>query len=346
MNAFSKKINTTISIHTLLWIFFIAITAIQSYSRFSTIPNEFYFLNFIFIAVFYFNYIFLVPKFLLNKKIIIYVAISLALIIFIIIFLEPLLKTSLQPTFPRGNFNDNLPRPREGSINLRPPILLLLFFALSTCVKLVSEWYKSEKERTLVASQKINSELSFLKAQLNPHFLFNTLNSIYSLANKKSDDTTVAIVTLSELMRYMIYEANEEFISLEKEIEYIKNYISLQLLRLRDSSGVKINVHGSLKYKIEPLLLISFIENAFKYGTDYKGKTEIRVVITIHDDELHLEVYNISSLQNLANKNSGIGLENIKNRLNLLYPNAHTLEITKGKKSFEISLKINLKKNK
>jgi len=346
LNAFSKKINTTISIHTLLWIFFIAITAIQSYSRFSTIPNEFYFLNFIFIAVFYFNYIFLVPKFLLNKKIIIYVAISLALIIFIIIFLEPLLKTSLQPTFPRGNFNDNLPRPREGSINLRPPILLLLFFALSTCVKLVSEWYKSEKERTLVASQKINSELSFLKAQLNPHFLFNTLNSIYSLANKKSDDTTVAIVTLSELMRYMIYEANEEFISLEKEIEYIKNYISLQLLRLRDSSGVKINVHGSLKYKIEPLLLISFIENAFKYGTDYKGKTEIRVVITIHDDELHLEVYNISSLQNLANKNSGIGLENIKNRLNLLYPNAHTLEITKGKKSFEISLKINLKKNK
>ena len=345
MNTFSKKINTTISIHSLLWIFFIAFTAIQSYSKFSTIPNEFYFLNFIFIAVFYLNYVVLVPKFLLNKKIIIYVAISLALIIFIIIFLEPLLKKSLQPTFPRGNFNDNFPRPREGSINLRPPILLLLFFALSTCVKLVSEWYKSEKERTLVASQKINSELSFLKAQLNPHFLFNTLNSIYSLANKKSDDTTVAIVTLSELMRYMIYEANEEFISLEKEIEYIKNYISLQLLRLRDSSGVKINVHGSLKYKIEPLLLISFIENAFKYGTDYKGKTEIRVVITIHNDELHLEVYNISSLQNLANKNSGIGLENIKNRLNLLYPNAHTLEITKGKKSFEISLKINLKKN-
>jgi LytS/YehU family sensor histidine kinase len=260
--------------------------------------------------------------------------------------LASFLKTSLQQVFPIENLKNNFPRHREGSINLRPPILLLLFFALSTCVKLVSEWYKSEKERTLVASQKINSELSFLKAQLNPHFLFNTLNSIYSLANKKSDDTTVAIVRLSELMRYMIYEANEEFISLEKEIEYIKNYISLQLLRLRDSSRVKINVHGSLKYKIEPLLLISFIENAFKYGTDYKGKTEIRVVITTKNDVLHLEVYNISSLQNLGNKNSGIGLENIKNRLNLLYPNAHTLEIIKSKKSFEISLKINLKNNK
>tara|TARA_R110002072_G_scaffold33350_1_gene100926 strand:+ start:4401 stop:5441 length:1041 start_codon:yes stop_codon:yes gene_type:complete len=346
LNVFSKKINTTISIHSLLWIFFITFTAIQSYSRFSTIPNEFYFLNFIFLAVFYLNYIFLVPKFLLNKKIIVYVVISLALIIIINIFLEPFLKSFLKPNFPKEFLKKNFPIPRERSINLRPPILLLLFFALSTCVKLVSEWYKSEKERTLVASQKINSELSFLKAQLNPHFLFNTLNSIYSLANKKSDDTTVAIVTLSELMRYMIYEANEEFISLEKEIEYIKNYISLQLLRLRNSSGVKINVHGSLKYKIEPLLLISFIENAFKYGIDYKGKTEIRIVITTNNHELYLEVYNISSLQNLDNKNSGIGLENIKNRLNLLYPNAHTLEITKSEKSFEISLKINLKRNK
>jgi LytS/YehU family sensor histidine kinase len=286
----------------------------------------------------------LIPKFLLNKKIVLYVLISLALILFFIFVIEPLIKNDIKPTFFDDKLNNRLQRQREPRINLRPPILLLLFFALSTCVKLVSEWYKSEKERTIAASQKVSSELSFLKAQLNPHFLFNTLNSIYSLANKKSDDTTVAIVTLSELMRYMIYEANEEFISLEKEIEYIKNYISLQLLRLKDSSGVKINVHGDLNYKIEPLLLISFIENAFKYGTDYKGKTDIRVIITINNDELQLEVYNISSLQNSANKNSGIGLENIKNRLNLLYPNAHTLEITNHKKSFEVNLKIKLKK--
>ena len=254
------------------------------------------------------------------------------------------LKITSRPPFINEGFNGDFPRSRDGRINFRPPILLLLFFGLSTCIKLVSEWYKSEKERTIAASQKVTSELSFLKAQLNPHFLFNTLNSIYSLANKKSDDTTVAIVTLSELMRYMIYEANEEFISLEKEVDYIKNYISLQLLRLKDSSGVKINVHGDLNYKIEPLLLISFIENAFKYGTDYKGKTDIQVKISIINSELHLKVYNLSSLQTTTNKNSGIGLENIKNRLNLLYSNTHTLEIIDTKKSFEVNLKIKLKK--
>ncbi len=218
LNAFSKRSNTTISIHSLLWFFFIAFTAIQSYSRFSTIPNEFYFLNFIFITVFYLNYIVLVPKFLLNKKIIMYVVISLALVILINIFLEPFLKSFLKPNFQREIIRENFSRPREHSINLRPPILLLLFFALSTCIKLVSEWYKTEKERSLITSQKINSELSFLKAQLNPHFLFNTLNSIYSLANKKSDDTTVAIVTLSEVMRYMIYEGNEEFYPSKKRL--------------------------------------------------------------------------------------------------------------------------------
>lgn len=344
LQTFLKKTNTTIIVHCLIWIFFLAITAIQSYSRFSKIPDEFYVLNILFIGIFYLNFSVLIPKFLLNQKIVTYVVISLSIILFFIFVIEPFLKNQLKPTFIDEALNHQFQRPREGSINLRPPILVLLFFALSTCVKLVSEWYKSEKERTIAASQKVNSELSFLKAQLNPHFLFNTLNSIYSLANKKSDDTTVAIVTLSELMRYMIYEANEEFISLEKEIDYIKNYISLQLLRLKDSSGVHINIHGDLNYKIEPLLLISFIENAFKYGTDYKGKTDIKIRITTTNDQLCLEVANISSLQNTINKNSGIGLENIKNRLQLLYPNAHTLEITNHKKSFEVNLKINLKK--
>ncbi len=339
-----KKNNTIIIVHCLIWIFFLVITAVQSYARLSTIPNAFYILNFTFIAVFYLNYLVLIPQFLLNKKIILYIIISLGIIISIIFLMKSSLKFSLRPPFSQGDFNPNFRRSRENNFNLRPPILLLLFFALSTCVKLVAEWYKSEKERTIAASQKVNSELSFLKAQLNPHFLFNTLNSIYSLANKKSDDTTVAIVTLSELMRYMIYEANEDYICLEKEIEYIKNYISLQLLRLKDSSGVKINVHGNLNYKIEPLLLISFIENAFKYGTDYKGKTDITIKISTNDDQLHLTVYNLSSLQNALNKDSGIGLENIQNRLNLLYPNAHTLEISNTKKSFEVNLKINLKK--
>ncbi|MEP3837120.1 MAG: histidine kinase [Algibacter sp.] len=221
--------------------------------------------------------------------------------------------------------------------------LLLLIFALSTSIKLGLEWFKSEKERIEIESQKVNSELSFLKAQLNPHFLFNSLNSIYSLAHKQSKNTANAIVILADLMRYMIYEANKDLVPLEKEIDYIRNYMSLQLLRLKDSSNVKMNIHGNLNFSIEPLLLISFIENAFKYGTDFKGNTNILIKITIEDALLKLYVQNSVSHQQQKTENSGVGLENIKNRLKLLYPNRHTININREQNSYEVNLILKLK---
>ncbi len=344
-----------IVIHILLWIIYFAITSTQFYFRFGFIPKDFYVSTLALIGVFYLNYAFLVPKLLLNKRIALYIIISSIIILLFVFIFEPLIPhpktyafSGRIPNLKRMSnavdigFENN--RMGTGFIrSFRSFSLLLLFIALSTSIRLVFGWYKTEKQRTQVESQKISSELLFLKAQLNPHFLFNTLNSIYSLANKKSDDTTIAVVTLSELMRYMIYEANEGLVSLKKEIDHIKNYISLQLLRLKDSSGVRINVHGNLNYKIEPLLLISFIENAFKYGTDFKGKTNIQIKITVENEALSLYVYNTSSPQKTKNENSGIGLENIKNRLNLLYPNLHTLNITNDKKSYEVNLVITLK---
>ena len=352
-----KKPHYTI-IHILLWIIFFAITSTQFSFRFGFIPKDFYIRTLVLIGVFYLNYAFLVPKLLLNKRIGLYIIVSSIIIIIILLFIfifEPLIPRPR--THPFLGRIPNLKR-MSNAVDLgfeknrigtgfirsfRSFSLLLLFIALSTSIRLVFGWYKTEKQRTQVESQKISSELLFLKAQLNPHFLFNTLNSIYSLANKKSDNTTIAIVTLSELMRYMIYEASVNLVPLKKEIDHIQNYIALQLLRLKDSSGVRINVHGNLNYKIEPLLLISFIENAFKYGTDFKGKTNIRIKISIENEALNLYVYNTSSPQKSKNENSGVGLENIKNRLNLLYPNSHTLNITNDKKSYEVDLVIKLK---
>ncbi|HEY9169778.1 MAG TPA: sensor histidine kinase [Lutibacter sp.] len=228
--------------------------------------------------------------------------------------------------------------------NFTQGIVIFLLFAISLSFRLSIEWYKNEKIKNLIKTQKINAELSFLKSQLNPHFLFNTLNSIYSLANKKSDDTTEAIITLSELMRYMIYETNKEFVTLQNEIDYIKNFISLQNLRLKESSGVRFNVRGKLDYNIEPLLLISFIENAFKFGTDYTGKTNINIEIKVEDDFLSLKVSNYISLKEKSNLDSGIGIENIKSRLNILYPNTHTLNIEESDKMFNVDLLLKLKK--
>lgn len=317
--------------------------------KIGVIPNDFYLRYSLFFIAFYLNYHIFVPKLLLKKEFFYYIATVLVfsiLFVFIIEYIIPKpinlgLENRIPRDFPPGSEKDLL------FFRSFPTLVsLLLFFTLSTSIKLGIEWYKTEKEKVVIEAQKVSSELSFLKAQLNPHFLFNTLNSIYALANKKSDNTTEAIVTLSELMRYSIYEAKENTVTLEKEIEHLKNYISLQLLRLKDSSGVRLNIHGLLNYKIEPLLLISFIENAFKYGTDFRGKTDIRIKITILNDELNLYVYNTASHQKTKSENSGIGLENIKNRLNLLYPNSHSLEILYDKKSYTVNLKLKLKNNK
>ncbi|MGY5354534.1 sensor histidine kinase [Wenyingzhuangia sp. IMCC45467] len=356
LNSISKS-PSTVFIHMLIWGIFFAIIAIQFFLKFNTIPYDFYIRTIVFVGLFYLNYSILVPNLLLNNKIILYAVVATTFFLLIIYVVEPLIPHSrdlpvfneVPPDFPKKLDNPNFKDFRPNNNRMMHPsfpifLLVSLFFALSTSIRLALEWYKKEKERVVIQSQKVNSELSFLKAQLNPHFLFNTLNSIYSLANKKSDDTTEAVVTLSELMRYMIYEANENLVPLEKEVEHIKNYIALQLLRVKDSSGVRVNIQGDLNYKIEPLLLISFIENAFKYGTDFKGKTEIRIKINIINNELHFYTYNISSPQNYKSENSGVGLENIKNRLHLLYPNSHNLEIINNGKSYEVKLIIKLKK--
>ncbi|MFA5299818.1 MAG: sensor histidine kinase, partial [Lutibacter sp.] len=288
----------------------------------------------------------------LNKKIGQYAFVSLAFIVFFVFMYQNILPSiSLRSGF--NNLNELIAVKNGHNIielknsffgSLTQGIVVFLLFAISLSIKLSIELYKNEKVKNLIKTQKINAELSFLKTQLNPHFLFNTLNSIYSLANKKSDDTTEAIITLSELMKYMIYETNKEFVALQNEIDYIKNFISLQNLRLKDSSGVRFNVRGKLDYNIEPLLLISFIENAFKYGTDYTGKTDITIEIKVENDILSLKVSNYISLKEKKNNSSGVGIENIKSRLNILYPNSHTLNIEESDKLFKVELLLKLKR--
>jgi len=343
-----------IILHILCWFIVILIILSTFYNKFNYFPVDdfFYYRLFLNIVIFYLNYSILVPRLLLNKKIGEYAFVSLAFIAFFIFVYQNIL-----PSIPIMSGFDNqheLLNLENGQNVIKSKklfflgfiqgIVIFLLFAISLSIKLSIEWYKNEKIKNLIKTQKINAELSFLKMQLNPHFLFNTLNSIYSLANKKSDDTPEAIITLSELMRYMIYETNKEFVTLQNEIDYIKNFISLQNLRLKDSSGVRFNVRGKLDYNIEPLLLISFIENAFKYGTDYTGKTNINIEIKVEDDILSLKASNYISLKEKNNLSSGIGIENIKNRLNILYPNSHTLNIEESDKLFKVELLLKLKK--
>ena len=197
-------------------------------------------------------------------------------------------------------------------------------------------------------AKQLKAELNLLKSQVNPHFLFNTLNNLFSIAQKNNDDETAnGLLKLSQLMRYMIYESNVELVSLEKEITYIKNFIELQKLRFDNQDLLKVNLQITNNYKsifICPMILIPFIENAFKHGLSMEDNNPIDISLSIENKTLNLKVKNtISNLKRDTNKiNRGIGLDNVKRRLNLVYPDRHVLSIFSDNEFFYVDLKIEL----
>lgn len=195
-----------------------------------------------------------------------------------------------------------------------------------------------------IETEKANAELSYLKAQINPHFLFNTLNSIYSLAIQKHDKTADAVVKLSEMMRYVLNDDNTSFVSLDKELHYISNYIDLQKMRLSPIVRLSYTCAGDPNgKKVAPLILIPFIENAFKHGVSTEEDSDIKIEISISETQLQLLVKNycVKINNNTLNK-SGLGIENTKKRLGLLYPNNHLLKIDKIDNYFIVNLTLNI----
>jgi two-component system LytT family sensor kinase len=233
----------------------------------------------------------------------------------------------------------------------KPALLMSLSSTLSNCffmliisgmLRLAYSFLKSENKKKSLENATLNAEVDLLKAQINPHFLFNTLNSIYSLANVKSDKTDEAILKLSGLLRYALYETTEGKVLLQSDIEYINNYIDLQRLRLSNKVTVDYQVTGNADNKlIAPMLLITFIENAFKHGVSYVKRCLIKINIEIFDETLTLQITNP-----IVEKNSfvagGIGLKNVQRRLELLYPDQHQLQITQDLHQFSVSLKISI----
>jgi sensor histidine kinase YesM len=187
----------------------------------------------------------------------------------------------------------------------------------------------------------MQAELSMLKAQINPHFLFNTLNSIYALAIRKDEKTADAVVQLAELMRYIMNNANDNTIDLDKEINYISNYISLQRARLGETVRIDYHVNGkAIGEKITPLILISFIENAFKHGVNPDENSEIEVRISIDGHQLQLMVRN-NKVRSVHNE-GGIGMKNTRARLQMLYAGRHSLETRENEQYYVVELKMDL----
>jgi LytS/YehU family sensor histidine kinase len=204
------------------------------------------------------------------------------------------------------------------------------------------DWVKTSQKQMELERQKQMSELALLRSQINPHFLFNTLNNIYSLVYQKSEKAPQVVLKLSEIMRYMLYESNTEKVLLSKEIEYLKGFIEIQKLRLKNEDAIKFEIKGNIENVfIAPMLLIPFVENAFKHG-DKGAENIINIKLSIENKTLVFEVINpVKNIEPIYKDNAhGIGLQNIQRRLNLIYPSTHLLEIKKQNDLFKVTLKI------
>lgn len=243
------------------------------------------------------------------------------------------------PPIGKRPFEHFGPRNETSYLQMIFPSVLPFLFSFLSSLFIYRNIEKKELERS-----KAKAELLNLKYQLQPHFLFNILNSIYSLALLKSDDTPNGILKLSNVMRYVVQESSKDFVELSKEIEYLKDYIALQLIRTDSSLDFSYTEIGENKDgQIAPFILVNFIENAFKYGFNAEKNSKISVKIIIQEEVLHFHIFNNIVNQNITNENSlKIGLKNTIEHLQQVYPSKHTLKINNTGNTFEVDLKINL----
>lgn len=287
----------------------------------------------------YFNLNYLVKNYLYKNKFFIYAT----LMILAAVIITPIKAVVFYMKFTHYPLTRN-----ELIQNLNWYFLLHVFVAgVSTVIKIIADWARQMRERQELENQTMQSELRFLKSQINPHFLFNTLNNLYALTLKKSDDAPEIVIKLSEMMRYMLYDCNEKQVLLSKEIEYLQNYLDLERLRQHKTTDIKFDVIGDIgQQTIAPLLFIPFLENSFKHGiTNSLEASFIHIRLTARGNQVEFDIENSRPVQLPSTgmkRSGGIGLVNVKRRLQLLYPEAYQLDIQENPDTYHVTLKINI----
>ena len=216
------------------------------------------------------------------------------------------------------------------------------FFAIA--IKLLKYWYANKQAQQILTQEKLQAELKFLKTQIHPHFLFNTLNNLYALTLKKSDKAPEMVLKLSELINYMLYECVGDEVPLPKEIKFIRNYIDIEKMRYGERLDIDIRISGDVSdKKIAPLILLPFVENCFKHGaSEALQQSWVKLTIDAQEHVLIVKVENNKPPDVLVTpRKEGIGIQNVKRRLNLLYPDQHELKIMSGEETFLVVLTVN-----
>lgn len=307
--------------------------------------------NVVLLCFFYLNYYLLLPKYYFNQKYLVYIALVvlyLALAFTIPFFVGKFFPNRMEMLAPNGfqlpaHELPHFERPKFSIYNFAFEEFrrhLGLFFSAI----FFSFFLKTRQNLALLKEDKLQAEISSLKSQINPHFLFNTLNSIYALSLKKDDRVSDSILRLSGLMRYVIKDASQFKISLAKELEYLDNYIELQKARISHTTQVNYVKLGTVQYHmIAPLILITYIENAFKYGVNPDAPdSKIDISIRVTDSQILMEVFNFKATNLMQIESTGIGMANTLERLKLMYPNRHQLEIMEDTQSYSLKLTIDV----
>lgn len=293
-----------------------------------------------YMGIVYFNLLYLIPEYLSKKKIFRY----LLLLLLSLIIATPIRTFLFYLKF--RNFPELQIEILENQ--LEQYIASLIVVSASTILKIVSDWLRQQREMRDLRTQTMQSELNFLRSQINPHFLFNTLNSLYALSLKKDDKAPDIVLQLSDMMRYMLYESNEEKVLIEKEISYIKNYLELEKLRHGPNVKIEFELGGDFSdLKITPLLFIPFIENCFKHGVNKSLEVSYVIMrLEAENSKIDFSIKNnkpSDDLKTPLDEVGGIGLKNIRRRLKLLYPSKHQLEIRETDDEFIVNLTLLLK---
>jgi two-component system, LytTR family, sensor kinase len=353
--AFFTGRRLSVSLHVIAWIIIFAFP-VYVFTFESHTNDQFFFRFFLhaiaYVAIFYLNYLWLVPSFFIKGKKRNYFIITILVIGCFYLAIEA--GSNLYEHFNAdGNqmelkFEEfwkmnNLPRPPQSWHWVSYFFTTILVSGFGLGLRLANQYVKDEKVRKELERERLNSELAFLKNQISPHFFFNTLNNIYSLVEINADDAQKSILRLSKLMRYLLYESEQGNTQLSHEIEFMQNYVDLMKLRLSDKVRLELSFPEPFTdISIPPLLFVPFIENAFKHGISYREASYIKMSLWVDSSHVRFTCSNSLGSKQTASPetHSGIGLENVKKRLALLFPQKHELSISKSDNSFDVSLSI------
>lgn len=320
----------------------------------------------VYAALFYGNLLVLIPRLYLKQHYVAYGGIFVGLFI-LIYFLQPFEKLIFRkfqqeqqgreviyepprdgygearpPGPPPGHEFRPMPRRTQGrAVDFVSLTLFIVVWAIAMAIRISREWRQSERRAILSEAEKAHAELSFFKAQINPHFLFNTLNNIYALAVGSSAHTAPSILKLSQMMRYITEEATENYVPLGDELACLENYVDLQKLRLNAKTSLDFEVKGQPEgIKIAPLILMTFVENAFKYGVSNHRESVIRVAVEVIGSDIQFFCQNRIIERNKDEERKGVGIMNTQKRLDLLYSGLYNLDIRNDGEVFTVNLKL------